>query len=434
MGEQAFKEKGQNGRNKIDMAEIVLNTIEEALEDIKMGKMVIVVDDEDRENEGDFICAAEMVTTEMVNFMATNGRGLICVPLLEERCEELQLEMMVGSNTATHQTAFTVSVDKLGDGCTTGISASDRAKTILALADDKTNAEDLGRPGHIFPLKARSRGVLRRAGHTEAAVDLARLAGLKPAGVLVEILNEDGTMARLPDLIKVAETHAMKIISIKDLISFRLKNESLVEKGVEVQMPTQWGHFNLIPFVQTSTGQEHIALIKGELGQGDEVLVRVHSSCMTGDIFGSMRCECGEQLHKAMQMIEKEGKGVLVYMNQEGRGIGLMNKIKAYKLQEEGLDTVEANVHLGFDSDERDYGVGAQILRELGITKMRLMTNNPIKRIGLQAYGLEIVENVPLEIKPNPYNAFYMKTKRDRMGHDLKFFDYEEQAKKKRTE
>lgn len=408
------------------MADFKFDDVDKSLEDIRLGKMVIVVDDEDRENEGDFICAAELMTPEKVNFMATHGRGLICVAIPEERCEALQLDLMVGGNTSTNQTAFTVSVDLLGAGCTTGISASDRSKTILALADRNTRAEALGRPGHIFPLMAKGRGVLRRAGHTEAAVDLARLAGMEPAGVLVEIMNEDGTMARLDDLISVAKEQQIKIISIKDLIAYRLQKESLVEKGEQVNMPTQWGSFNLIPFLQKSTKQEHVALIKGAWTEDDDVLVRVHSSCATGDIFGSMRCECGEQLHKSMEMIEKEGRGVLVYMNQEGRGIGLMNKIKAYKLQEQGLDTVEANIHLGFDSDERDYGVGAQILRELGVRKMRLMTNNPIKRIGMQAYGLEVVENVALEIKPNQHNAFYMKTKRDRMGHDLNVFDYEQ--------
>lgn len=404
--------------------EIKLNLIEDAIKDIKEGKLIIVVDDEDRENEGDFICAAELITPEIVNFMATHGRGLICVSLPEERCEELNLELMVGKSNAVYETAFTVSVDKMGDGCTTGISATDRAKTILALADKATNPNELGRPGHIFPLKAKSKGVLRRAGHTEAAVDLARLAGLEPAGVLVEIMNEDGSMARLPDLVKVAEQFDLKIVTIKDLIAYRLDNECLIERGTEVQMPTSYGIFKLIPFLQKSNGQEHIALIKGEWTEDEAVLVRVHSSCITGDIFGSLRCECGEQLHIAMQTIEKEGRGVLVYMNQEGRGIGLMNKIMAYKLQEEGMDTVEANVHLGFDPDERDYGVGAQVLRELGVKKMKLMTNNPVKRIGLQAFDLEVVENIPLEVKPNKYNEFYMKTKRDRMGHILHKYNY----------
>ena len=396
-----------------------LNTIDEALEDIKQGKFVIVVDDEDRENEGDFITSAELITPEKVNFMATHGRGLICVSLTEERCQELDLELMTGKNSSHYDTPFTISVDLIGDGCETGISAHDRSKTIAALANPAIDPAQLGRPGHIFPLQAKSRGVLRRAGHTEATVDLMRLAGLYPAGVLVEIMNEDGTMARLPDLIQVAERFDLKICSIKDLISYRLKKESLVEKGVEVSMPTAYGDFRLIPFKQKSNGLEHVALIKGQWDPEETVLVRVHSSCVTGDIFGSKRCECGDQLHKAMQLIDEAGKGVVVYMNQEGRGIGLMNKIKAYKLQEEGMDTVDANVHLGFDPDERDYGVGAQILREVGVSKMRLMTNNPVKRIGLEAYGLEIVENVAIEIKPNEINKFYMETKKKRMGHDL---------------
>ncbi|MFB6343644.1 bifunctional 3,4-dihydroxy-2-butanone-4-phosphate synthase/GTP cyclohydrolase II [Saccharicrinis sp. FJH62] len=402
-----------------------LDPIEDAVDAIRQGKLVIVVDDEDRENEGDFICAADKITPEIVNFMTIHGRGLICVSLPEERCNDLNLDMMVGKSNAIHETAFTVSVDKIGDGCTTGISASDRAKTIAALASPDTKPEELARPGHIFPLRAKTKGVLRRAGHTEAAVDLTRMAGLQPAGVLVEIMNDDGTMARLPDLVKVAEKFDLKLVSIKDLIAFRLQNECLIERGEEVQMPTNYGIFKLIPFLQKSNGQEHIALIKGEWTEDEPVLVRVHSSCVTGDIFGSLRCECGEQLHIAMQTIEKAGKGILVYMNQEGRGIGLMNKIKAYKLQEQGLDTVEANVHLGFDPDERDYGVGAQILRDLGVRKMQLMTNNPVKRIGLQAFGLEIVENIPLEVKPNKYNEFYMKTKRDRMGHILHKYDYD---------
>lgn len=410
--------------------EIVLDSIDDAIEAIQKGEMVIVVDDEDRENEGDFICAAELITPEKVNFMAKFGRGLICVSIPEERCDALNLDLMVNDkNTAPNQTAFTVSVDKIGDGCTTGISATDRAKTIYALADPTTKPEDLGRPGHIFPLKAKTKGVLRRAGHTEAAVDLTRMAGLVPAGVLVEIMNDDGSMARLPDLIEVAREQRMKIVSIKDLIAYRLNKESLIERGEEVQMPTVYGNFKLIPYLQKATGQEHVALIKGEINCDDTVLVRVHSSCATGDIFGSLRCECGEQLHIAMQSIENEGKGILVYINQEGRGIGLMNKIKAYKLQEEGLDTVEANVHLGFDPDERDYGVGAQILRDLGVCKMKLMTNNPVKRIGLEAFGLEIVENIPLEVKPNKYNEFYMKTKRDRMGHILHRYNYGEGKK-----
>jgi 3,4-dihydroxy 2-butanone 4-phosphate synthase/GTP cyclohydrolase II len=405
--------------------ELKLNSISEAIEAIKKGELIIVVDDEDRENEGDFIAAAELMTPEKVNFMATHGRGLICTPLTEERCEELELDLMVGKNTASHATPFTVSVDLLGYGCTTGISASDRAKTILALTNPETKPEELGRPGHIFPLKAKNRGVLRRAGHTEAGVDLARLAGLQPAAVLVEILNEDGTMARLPQLIKIAEKFDLKIITIKDLIAYRLQKESLIIKGVEVSLPTAHGNFRLIPFKQKSNGLEHVALIKGDWKEDEPILVRVHSSCATGDIFGSLRCECGEQLHKAMELIEKEGKGVVVYMNQEGRGIGLMNKIAAYKLQEEGLDTVDANIELGFEEDERDYGIGAQILRELGVSKMRLMTNNPIKQIGLEGYGLEVVDNVSIEITPNPHNEHYMKTKKERMGHNLKFFKYD---------
>jgi 3,4-dihydroxy 2-butanone 4-phosphate synthase/GTP cyclohydrolase II len=400
--------------------EIKLNTIEEAIEDIRAGKFVIVVDDEDRENEGDFICAAEKVTSEMVNFMITYGRGVVCAPLTEERCKELELEMQVENNTSMHSTPFTVSVDKL-EGCTTGVSAVDRAATLRALADPTSTPDTFGRPGHIFPLRAKSKGVLRRAGHTEASVDLARLAGLYPAGALVEIMNEDGSMARLPQLMEIADRFDLKIITIKDLIAYRLKFESLIEKGEKVNLPTAYGNFKLIPFRQISNNKEHVALIKGEWEKDEPILVRVHSSCVTGDIFGSLRCECGEQLHKAMEMIEKEGKGVIVYMNQEGRGIGLMNKIKAYKLQEQGMDTVEANLHLGFDADERDYGVGAQILKELDVTKIRLMTNNPVKRIGLEAYGLSIVENVPIEIKPNPYNAFYMQTKKERMGHTLRF-------------
>lgn len=398
----------------------LLNTIEEAIADIKEGKIVVVVDDEDRENEGDLICAAEKVTPEIINFMLKQGRGVLCAPITEERCMELDLEMQVQTNTSIHSTPFTVSIDKL-EGCTTGVSANDRAATLQALADPTSKPETFGRPGHIFPLKAKNKGVLQRAGHTEAAVDLARLAGLYPAGVLIEIMNEDGSMARLSQLIEFAKEHDLKIISIEDLISYRLKSESLVEKGEKVNMPTVHGQFKLIPFRQISNGMEHVALIKGEWEKDEPILVRVHSSCITGDIFGSMRCECGEQLHKAMELIEKEGKGVIVYMNQEGRGIGLMNKIKAYKLQEEGLDTVDANLHLGFNADERDYGVGAQILRHLGVSKIRLMTNNPVKRIGLEAYGLSIIENVPIEIQPNPYNEFYMKTKKVRMGHDLKY-------------
>lgn len=397
-----------------------LDKIAEALVDINAGKFVIVVDDEDRENEGDFVCAAEKITPEMVNFMITEGRGVVCAALTEERCDELDLNLQVEVNTSIHSTPFTVSVDKL-EGCTTGVSAPDRAATFLALTDPTSTPESFGRPGHVFPLRARSKGVIRRAGHTEAAVDLARLAGLYPAGALIEIMNEDGTMARLPQLFKIAEKFNLKVISIEELIAYRLRSESLVEKGVKVQLPTKYGYFQLIPFRQISNGLEHVALIKGEWKEDEPVLVRVHSSCITGDIFGSMRCECGEQLHKAMEMIEKEGKGALVYMNQEGRGIGLMNKIKAYKLQEEGLDTVDANIHLGFNPDERDYGVGAQILREIGITKIRLMSNNPVKRIGLEAYGLSIIENVPIEVEPNQYNKFYMETKKLRMGHDLKY-------------
>jgi len=404
--------------------DIELNTIDEAIEAIRNGELIIVVDDEDRENEGDFIAAADLITAEKVNFMTKYGRGLICTALTEQRCEELDLELMAGKNTSLHSTPFTVSVDLLGHGCTTGISASDRAKTILALCDPKTKPEDLGRPGHIFPLKAKERGVLRRAGHTEAAVDLSRLAGLYPAGVLVEIMNDDGSMARLPELMDIARKFGLKIITIKDLIAYRLKEESLIIKGVEVNLPTHYGNFRFIPFKQKSNGLEHMALIKGKWLEDEPVLVRVHSSCVTGDIFGSLRCECGDQLHYAMETIEKEGKGVIVYMNQEGRGIGLMNKIKAYKLQEEGLDTIEANEELGFAADERDYGVGAQILRVLGVKKMRLMTNNPVKRIGLEGYGLEITEIVPIEIEPNPHNEFYMKTKHERMGHKLQFFMY----------
>lgn len=407
------------------MSEFKLNTIPEAITAIKNGDLVIVVDDEDRENEGDFIAAAELMTPEKVNFMATYGRGLICVPLTESRCEELELDLMVGKNTSSHETPFTVSVDLIGHGCTTGISASDRSKTICALVDSQTRPEDLGRPGHIFPLKAKNRGVLRRAGHTEAAVDLARLAGLQPAGVLVEIMNEDGTMARLPELVEVAERFDMKIVSIKDLIEHLQGSESLVDRGEEVSMPTRYGDFRIIPFRQKSNGMEHVALIKGEWAPDEPVLVRMHSSCMTGDIFGSFRCECGDQLHKAMNLIEQAGKGVVVYMMQEGRGIGLMNKIAAYKLQDEGLDTVEANLHLGFQADERDYGVGAQILRSVGVKKMKLMTNNPVKRVGIEGYGLKVTEIIPIEVEPNEHNQFYLKTKRDRMGHYLQKFKYE---------
>ena len=407
------------------MNEIKLNTIPEAIEAIRNGQLIIVVDDEDRENEGDFIAAAEKVTPEMVNFMTKHGRGLVCAPITEERCDELELNLMVGKNTSTHETPFTVSVDLLGYGCTTGISASDRAKTLNALADANLKPEELGRPGHIFPLRARSRGVLRRAGHTEAAVDLARMAGLTPAGVLIEIMNDDGSMARLPELVEIAQRFNLKIISIKDMINYRLQSESLIERGEEVFLPTKHGNFRIIPFTQLSTGIEHIALIKGEWTIDEPVLVRVHSSCMTGDIFGSKRCECGEQLECAMKLIEKEGKGVLVYMQQEGRGIGLMNKIAAYKLQDQGFDTIDANLHLGFDADERDYGVGAQILRSLGVSKMRLITNNPVKRVGLEGFDLEVVSTVNIEIEPNEYNQAYLKTKRDRMGHNLPNYRYD---------
>ncbi len=396
-----------------------MNTIEEAVADFKEGKFVIVVDDEDRENEGDFIIAAEKITPEKVNFMLQHGRGVLCAPLTEERCAELELTHQVQNNTSVLGTPFTVTVDKL-DGCTTGVSAHDRAETIRALADPASTAATFGRPGHINPLYAKSRGVLRRAGHTEAAIDLARLAGLYPAAALIEIMNDDGTMARIPQLEKVAEKYHLCLISIKDLIAYRLRTESLIEKGETVFLPTEYGDFMLTPFRQLSNGLEHIALVKGHWEPDEPVLCRVHSSCMTGDIFASKRCECGEQLHKAMQLIEKAGKGILVYMNQEGRGIGLMNKIKAYKLQEQGDDTVEANIHLGFEPDERDYGIGAQILRVMGAQKLRLMTNNPVKRIGLESYGIEIVENVPLEITPNPYNERYMKTKKEKMHHNLK--------------
>lgn len=397
----------------------MLDTIESALEDLKKGKLLIVVDDEDRENEGDFVTAARNVTPEIINFMSKYGRGLICAPLTEQRCDELKLNLMVENNTVLHQTPFTVSVDLIGHGCTTGISAHDRAKTVQALIDPSTRAEDLGRPGHIFPLRAKSEGVLRRSGHTEATVDLARLAGFEPAGVLVEIMNDDGTMARLPQLLEIAKKFDLKIISIKDLIAYRLKNESLIEEEVRVDMPTKHGDFELIAFKQTNTGEHHLALKKGSWEEGEPVMVRVHSSCFTGDILHSLRCDCGEQLQRAMEMVEEEGKGVVLYMNQEGRGIGLLNKLKAYKLQEEGKDTVEANLALGFKNDQRDYGVGAQILRYLGITKIRLMTNNPRKRAGLSGYGLEIVDNVPIEIKPNPHNEFYLQTKRDKLGHDI---------------
>ncbi|HBH49179.1 MAG TPA: bifunctional 3,4-dihydroxy-2-butanone-4-phosphate synthase/GTP cyclohydrolase II [Bacteroidales bacterium] len=396
-----------------------LNTIPEAIEDIKNGKLIIVVDDEDRENEGDFIAAAEHITPEMVNFMATHGRGLICCAIPEERCNELELDLMVQTNTSSHATPFTVSVDLLGSGCTTGISASDRAKTIKALVDPATKPEDLGRPGHIFPLKARSKGVLRRAGHTEAAVDIARLAGLKSGGALVEIMNEDGSMARLPELIEIADKFELKIITIKSLIEYQLGRDSIIVKGVKAKLPTEFGDFDIIPFIQKSNGQEHVALIKGTWKKDEPVLVRVHSSCMTGDIFASYRCDCGPQLHEAMRMIDQADKGVIVYLMQEGRGIGIFHKIHAYKLQEEGQDTVEANLTLGFEDDERDYGVGASILRELGLGKIKLMTNNPVKRAGLEGYGLEIVDNVPLVIEPNPHNLKYLETKVEKMGHSF---------------
>ncbi|HRP54976.1 bifunctional 3,4-dihydroxy-2-butanone-4-phosphate synthase/GTP cyclohydrolase II [Agriterribacter sp.] len=401
----------------------MFNTIESAIEDIKNGKLVIVVDDEDRENEGDFITAAQNATPEIINFMTKHGRGLICAPLTEERCTELNLDLMVISNTSLHETPFTVSVDLLGHGCTTGVSAHDRSKTIKALVNPKTEPSELGRPGHVFPLKAKAGGVLRRAGHTEATIDLARLAGFDApyGGVLVEIMNDDGSMARLPELQEIAKKFELKLITIKDLIEYRLKADSLIEEIVKVDMPTKYGHFKLIIFRERNnpSSGEHMALVKGEWQKDEPVLVRVHSSCFTGDILGSLRCDCGDQLHEAMKLVEKEGKGVVLYMNQEGRGIGLVNKLKAYKLQEEGMDTVEANLHLGFKMDERDYGVGAQILRHLGINKMRLISNNPRKRVGLIGYGLNIVENVPLHIHPNPYNEKYLKTKRDKLGHEI---------------
>lgn len=401
------------------MSEFKLNTIDEALEDIRKGKVIIVVDDEDRENEGDFITAARNATPEVINFMATHGRGLICAPLTEERAHELKLDMMVPANTSLHETPFTVSIDLLGFGCSTGISASDRSKTVKALIDPSIKPSDFGRPGHIFPLKSKPGGVLRRTGHTEATVDISVLAGFEPCGVLVEILNEDGTMARLPQLVKIAEKFDLKIVSIEDLIAYRLEKESIVKRQVEVNMPTQWGDFKLIDYSVETNGQEHLVLVKGEWKKDEAILVRMHSSCVTGDIFGSCRCDCGEQLHRSMEMIEKEGRGVIVYLNQEGRGIGLLNKLKAYKLQEEGFDTVEANVELGFKVDERDYGVGAQILRDLGVRKIKLMTNNPKKRAGLIGYGLEIVDNVPIVIKPNPHNLKYLQTKKDKMGHSF---------------
>jgi len=407
---EIYKATGMSGK---------LNKIEEAIEEFKQGRVIIVVDDENRENEGDFICAAQTITPQIVNFMATHGRGLICVPVTEQRCYELALDMMVSKNTSSHETAFTISVDLLGHGCTTGISASDRAKTIKAIANMHTKPEELGRPGHIFPLKARNGGVLQRSGHTEATVDIARLAGLFPAGALVEIMNEDGTMARLPELFVIAEKFNLKIFSIQDLIAYRIKNESLVSKEVVVDLPTEWGDFQLHAYRQITNNRTHIALVKGKWKKNEAVLVRVHSSCVTGDIFGSCRCDCGEQLHKSMEMIEKEGKGVVVYMHQEGRGIGLLNKLRAYHLQERGKDTVEANIALGFNADERDYGIGAQILRDLGITNMRLISNNPTKRAGLTGYGLKIVENIPIIIKPNKHNKFYLETKKKKMGHKL---------------
>jgi 3,4-dihydroxy 2-butanone 4-phosphate synthase/GTP cyclohydrolase II len=401
------------------MSKIKLNTIEEGIEDISKGKLLIVVDDEDRENEGDFICAAELVTPDIVNFMAKHGRGLICVALPEERCDELELDLMVGINTSLHETQFTVTVDLLNKETSTGVSARDRALTIKALVDPETKPSDLGRPGHIFPLKAKSKGVLRRAGHTEAVVDLTRFAGLRSGGALVEIMNDDGSMARIPDLVKLRKKFGTKIITIRDLIRYKLERESIIEKGERVKLPTDRGEFEFIPFRQTSSGTEHSALVKGRWTKDEPVLVRVHSSCFTGDIFGSLRCDCGPQLHKAMEMVEKEGKGVVIYLNQEGRGIGLLNKIKAYRLQDEGLDTVQANLKLGFGEDERDYGVGASIMRELGLGKVRLISNNPVKRAGLEGYGIEIVETIPLVIESNPHNKFYLETKANKMGHDL---------------
>jgi len=398
---------------------IKIDSIEDAIEEIKHGKVIIVVDDEDRENEGDFVCAAESITPEIVNFMATHGRGLICAPIMEDRCEELGLELMVGKNTAAFETPFTVSVDLIGHGCTTGISAHDRFKTIKALVDPETKPEELGKPGHIFPLKAKKEGVLRRSGHTEAAIDFARLAGFRPAGVLVEIMNEDGSMARLSDLRKVADRFKLKLVTIKDLIAYRMKVESQIRKHVQVNMPTEYGDFKLVAYEQINTTEVHMALVKGTWEKDEPVMVRVHSSCVTGDIFGSCRCDCGTQLHNAMAMVEREGKGVVLYMKQEGRGIGLLNKLKAYKLQEEGLDTVEANLQLGFDMDNRDYGIGAQILSDLGISKIKLITNNPKKRVGLMGYGLEIVDNIPIEITPNLHNEKYLQTKRDKMGHSI---------------
>ncbi len=418
-----------SGNQPTDKA-IRLNPIEEAIEDIRNGKIIIVVDDEDRENEGDFIAAAELATPETINFMAVHGRGLICAALTEERCKELDLPMMVQSNTSSHNTAFTVSVDLIGSGTSTGISASDRAKTVRALVDPTTRPDNLGRPGHIFPLKSKYLGVLRRAGHTEAAVDLTKLANLRPGGVLVEIMNEDGTMARLPELARIADKFNLKIVTIKDLIAYRLQSESIIVKGVEVNLPTAYGDFKLTPFIQKSNGMEHVALTKGAWTKEDAVLTRVHSSCVTGDIFGSYKCDCGEQLHKAMEMIDKEGTGAVIYLNQEGRGIGLYNKMRAYKLQETGMDTVQANLELGFEEDERDYGVGAGILHELGIGKVRLLSNNPIKRKGLEGYGLEIVETLPLEVPPNKHNEFYLETKRSKMGHFLDLATYNNNPEK----
>jgi 3,4-dihydroxy 2-butanone 4-phosphate synthase/GTP cyclohydrolase II len=411
--------------NPQEETRFTLNTIDEALEELRQGKCIVVVDDEDRENEGDFIASAELITTEQVNFMATHGRGLICAALTEERCSELDLPQMVSNNTSSHSTAFTVSVDLIGHGTTTGISASDRAKTLRALVEPLTRPDDLARPGHIFPLKAKRQGVLRRAGHTEAAVDLTRMAGLKPGGVLVEVMNEDGTMARLPQLMKIAREFDLRVVSIRDLIAYRLNTDSIIIKGTEVHLPTEFGDFNLIPFIQKSNGMEHVALTKGKWDKNDPVMVRVHSSCVTGDIFGSYRCDCGVQLHEAMRMVQKEGKGVIIYLNQEGRGIGLYNKMKAYKLQEEGRDTVEANIELGFREDERDYGIGAGIMHSLGIRNIRLITNNPVKRAGLEGYGMKIIETIPLEVPPNKHNQFYLETKRDKMGHFLNIARYD---------
>ena len=399
------------------------NSIKDAINDIKNGKVIIVIDDENRENEGDFLVAAELATPEIINFMATHGRGLICAPLTKERCLELELDLMIGKNTAAYETPFTISVDLLGNGCSTGISASDRSKTVKALANKKFQKDDFGKPGHIFPLKAQEGGVLRRAGHTEAAIDLARLAGLNPAGVIVEILNKDGSMARTPELFQIAKKFNLKFITIKDLIKYRLQNESLISEEVKVKLPTEYGNFNLKAFKQTTNGRLHLAIYKGKWDENEEILVRVHSSCMTGDIFGSCRCDCGDQLSTSLKMIEEKGKGVVVYMNQEGRGIGLLNKLKAYELQEQGFDTVEANEHLGFKADHRDYGIGAQILRHLGVRKIQLLSNNPKKRAGLNGYGLEITKTIPIEIQFNEYNQFYLKTKRDKMGHSFKKLD-----------